>query len=150
MVQNILDANNNVIGTLELPDGTDQSVIDELLSLYTYVPPTPTASQIVTNSIAAASQFGQQLIVQYAAGNVLSGITQAGKTIPVATYMQTVAYYLNSGSLYAAITEINTMIADTSSTKTSLSPFVTNNILYTYLNKIQTYLGLPLTPNPGS
>ena len=78
------------------------------------------------------------------------GITQAGQTLPVMNYMAQLTLCLSTGSLYEALTQIGTMIADTSSTKTSLSPFVTNDILYTYLNLIQTYLGLTLTLNPGS
>jgi hypothetical protein len=31
----------------------------------------------------------------------------------------------------------------------TLSPFVTNDTLYSTLNQIQTYLDIPLTPNPG-
>jgi hypothetical protein len=100
--------------------------------------------------IAAAIAFGNQLIVQYAAQNVSMGITQAGQTLPVMNYMAQLTLCLSTGSLYEALTQIGTMIADTSSTKTSLSPFVTNDILYTYLNLIQTYLGLTLTLNPGS
>ena len=125
----------------------DQTTLSSIMAAYVNSLPT---SQIVANSISNAIKFGQQLTVSFAAQNVLSGITQAGQTIPVATYMQSIAYYLNSGSLYAAITEINTLIADTSSTKTALSPFITNNILYSYLNQIQAYLGITQTPNPGA
>ena len=149
MIENILDANGNVIGTLEVPNGTDSSVITEMLALYTYVPPAPNPTTLVSNAMTQGMQFGQSLVVQYAAQNVLAGITQAGQTIAVATYLQPLGYLLNSGSLYGAITEINNLIADTSTTKTNLAPFVTNNILYSYLNQIQAWLGLPLTANPG-
>lgn len=100
--------------------------------------------------VAAATSFGQKLVVQYAAQNVAAGITQVGKTLALITYMSTLSVCLNTGSLYEAINQINIMIADTSDTKANLSPFVTNDILYTYLNLIQTYLSVPLTPNPGS
>jgi hypothetical protein len=150
MIENILDANGNIIGTLEVPDGTDPTVVSEMLALYAYVPTAMSSVQIVSNSISQAMQFGQGLIIQFAAQNVLSGITQSGQTIAVATYLQPLGYLLNSGSLYGAITVINSLIADTSTTKTNLAPFVTNNILYNYLNQIQTWLGLPLTINPGT
>ncbi len=150
MIQNILDANGNIIGTLEVPDNTDSDTVNEMLALYTYVPPTPTPVQLVSNSIAEAMEFGQSLVIQFAAQNVLAGITQSGKTIAVATYLQPLGYLLNSGSLYAAISVINSIIADTSSTKANLSPFVTNDILYSYMNQIQTWLNIALTPNPGS
>jgi hypothetical protein len=150
MVINILDSNGNTIGTLELPDGTTQDVVNAQLALYSYTPVPSTPNQIVSSAIQEAIDFGAQLLTQYATENVLSGITQANQTASVANYLQTVAYYLNSGSLYAAMDEINTLIADTSSTKAALAPFVTNNILYYYLNEIQTYLEIPLTVNSGS
>jgi hypothetical protein len=107
-------------------------------------------NQQVTNAIGAAMEFGTQMLVQFATQNVMTGITQSGKTEAVMDYCHELAHCLITGSLYAAINAINVMIADTSSTKTNLSPFITNNVLYTFLNKIQTYLGLPLTANPGS
>lgn len=150
MIQNILDSNGNIIGTLEFPDGTSQDVIDAALAIYTYVPPTTPLVQKVASSIQAAAEFGQDLMRQYAAENVLMGITPAGATPAVANYLQVIVYYLNTGSLYAAIGQLNTMIADTSAAKTSLSPYVTNERLYAYLNMIQIYLGIQVTPNPGS
>lgn len=150
MIENILDSLGNIIGTIELPDDSTPEFVQSQLDLYAYVPLRLTSLTIVLNSVAAASDFGAKLIMQYAAQNVLAGITLAGKTIAVATYLQQLGYYLNSGSLYAAITEIQTLIADSGSTKASLSPFITNDILYTYLNDIQSYLGVAPTPNPGS
>jgi hypothetical protein len=97
-----------------------------------------------------AISFGNQLITQFAAENVSEGITQAGQTLAILTYTQSLFMYLQSGSLYLAIGAIETMIADTSSTKTSLSPFITNDILYSYLNEIQNWLEIPITSNPGS
>ncbi len=101
--------------------------------------------KIVTNAMA----FGNQIVVQGATRNIMMGITQAGKTIDVMSYTSQLVSCLVTGSLYAAITQINTMIADTSDTKANLSPFITNSALYSTLNQIQSYLGIPLTPNPG-
>jgi hypothetical protein len=112
-------------------------------------PQAQTPTQIYTTLVQNAIAFGQSLTVQFATQNIMAGITQAGQTQNVLNYTTDLYMYLNTGSLYVAISEIETMIADTSSTKTSLAPFVTNNILYTYLNQIQGYLGLPLTSNPG-
>lgn len=105
----------------------------------------PSVSQQVSVQISNAMQFGTQLLVQYATQNVLAGITQAGKTQALMDYSHELTHCLITGSLYAAMAEINTMLADTSSTKTNLSPFLTNVILTTYLNQIQTYLGIPVT-----
>jgi hypothetical protein len=146
---NILDANGNVIGTIDFEDGTPQDVIDAAVALYTYRPPQIPTINLVAGSIQQAVQFGQTLIFKFAAQNVLNGITQSGKTIAVAQYLQTLGFYLNSGSLYAAITEIQNLLADTSSTKASLAPFVTNDALYAYLNSIQQYLQIQVTPNPN-
>jgi hypothetical protein len=109
----------------------------------------PTETEQIQAAIQAAMTFGQQLIVQYSAQNVAAGITQAGQTQAVANYLGPMINYLITGSLYAAIDQINTYIADTSSTKQGLSPYVTNDILYAYLNEIQTFLKITLTPNPG-
>jgi hypothetical protein len=96
-----------------------------------------------------AANFGLQLANTFAATNAQMGITQAGLTGAVLSYTSNLYSAITTGSLYEAITIINGMIADTSSTKTSLSPFITNDILYSYLNQIQTWLEIPLTPNPG-
>jgi hypothetical protein len=99
--------------------------------------------------VGAAIAFGNQMIVQAAAQNVSLGITQAGQTLAMMNYCSILITCLSTGSLYQAITQLGIMIADTSSAKTSLSPFITNDILYSCMNQIQGYLGLPLTPNPG-
>lgn len=177
--------------------------------------------------VSEAMAFGNQLMIQYAAQNVSEGITQAGMTENVMNYMTNLTLSLTTGSLYVAISQIESMIADTSSAKVgayatgpdssllsgtitftantlgtignsisltftgfntvgtvvsawnaanpnnqvsytgsssavpeaktvglsgglpTLSPFVTNDILYNYLNQIQTWLGITLTPNPG-
>jgi hypothetical protein len=145
----IVSNGSTLIFTLEFPTGTPYSSVEQSINLMGVTPAAPTPTQVYTGVVNAAMVFGQNLVVQYSVENILSGITQAGQTIPVATYLQVVSYYLNSGSLYAALTEIATLIADTSSTKAALSPYVTNNILYNYLNQIQTYLNLPITENPG-
>lgn len=134
-------------------NGTDISTVqthyDSLTSQGEAAKSQPTALQSVSALITGAGNFGMSLTVMYASSNVLQGITQAGKTQEVADYLKNVAYYLHNGSLYAAIAEMNNMINDTSDNKAALSPYVTNTILYQYLNKIQTYLGLPLTVDPG-
>lgn len=113
------------------------------------VPMPQTAIEEYTALVQAAMDFGQALTVQYATQNVMAGITQAGQTQAVLTYTTNLYNYLSTGSLYVAISELENMIADTSETKAALAPFVTNDILYTYLNQIQGYLDIPLTVNPG-
>lgn len=147
-----LIADTNNLGVLFKNDysDADNTVVTSYWSSATAQTFQPTQSEQVQLAISNAMQFGTQLLVQYATQNVLAGITQAGKTQSVMDYCHELAHCLITGSLYAAISQITVMIADTGTAKTNLSPFITNNTLYTFMNKIQTYLGLPLTPNPGS
>lgn len=109
------------------------------------VPISKTPTEIYTSIVIAAQTFGQQLITQFAVANVMTGITQAGKTQAMLDYSNNLYLCLSTGSLYAAIDEINALIADTSSEKSNLYPFITDSILTGYKNQIQTYLHLPLT-----
>jgi hypothetical protein len=112
-------------------------------------PPAYPSPQYFQNIVAQAVAFGNSIIIQSAARNVSAGITQAGQTLAMMTYCSQLMMCLSTGSLYEAIAELNTMIADTSTDKTNLSPFLTNDLLYATMNSIQTYLEIPLTPNPG-
>jgi len=112
--------------------------------------PALTPTQTYTNIVLAAMTFGQQLMVQFAVQNILAGITQAGQSANLLAYTANLSQAITTGSLYVAIAQIEAMIADTSSAKTNLSPFITNAVLYIYLNQIQAYLGVAITPNPGS
>ena len=105
---------------------------------------TPMAT-IVGRKIADAKQFGNDLIDSIAIQNVLTGITQVGKTKIFVDYCWSLIIYLKTGSLYAAVIEFDAMIADTSDAKTALSPFVTNANLEVTKNKIQSFLGVALT-----
>ena len=100
--------------------------------------------------VAAAITFGNSIVLQAAARNISLGITQAGQTLPMMEYTAGLVSCLTTGSLYQAITSIEAMIADTSTAKTNLAPFINNDALYGVLNQIQTYLNIPLTPNPGT
>lgn len=112
-------------------------------------PVTLTTIEIYTSLVQAAIDFGNALILQFTTQNVMAGITRSGKTLALLNYCSNLYIYLSTGSLYVAISEIQTMIADTSDTKAALVPFITNDVLYVYLNELQGYLNIPLTPNPG-
>lgn len=90
--------------------------------------------------IKNAVDFGQGLIINFAAENVAMGITQAGKTRDVATYLAPLQVLLNGGSLYGAIDTINDLI--TAGIPSDLSPFVTETRLLEYREIIETYLGI--------
>lgn len=105
----------------------------------------PTQSQLIQTSLNNAVTFCQQLMMQFMVENVQLGITQAGKAGALIDYFHDVIHSFLSGSVYEAITQIDGYIADTSTAKANLSPFITNDRMTTYKNKIQTYLGIPLT-----
>lgn len=98
---------------------------------------------IIEDIILKAQAFGRGLIVQVARENIMMGITQYGKTRAVADYCEKVQGYLMNGSLYAAIEQLDAMIADTN--KSSLAPFITNQRLTSCKNQIQDYVGMPRT-----
>jgi hypothetical protein len=93
---------------------------------------------IVSTRIAQAMNFGRSLIIRYASENVLMGITASGKTKAVADCLQQLSYYISSGSLYQAISQIDTLISD--GLDESLSPFITEARLNTYKAMIVAFL----------
>lgn len=99
----------------------------------------PTPEEIAFTKINDAVVFGNKLIIEVATENVLMGITQAGKTKAVSDYCVNLQYYLRTGSLYAAIDEIDTLIAAVP--PGDLDPFITVDRLNIYKSKIQAYLG---------
>lgn len=148
-VYTITNAGTGSSFSINFPTGTSLSNVYQTINAMGEAPPAPTLTQVYTAVVVAAQNFGQQLATQYAVQNILLGITQSGKTQALIDYTNNLSQCLYTGSLYAALSAINVMIADISSAKTNLSPFITNDILYSYLNQIQSYLGIALTPNPG-
>lgn len=104
-----------------------------------------TSQQTAELGIQAASTFGENLIVQFAAQNEIAGITASGQTLAVISYTADLSQCLYTGSLLAAISIMQEMLQDNSAAKQACVPFVTNMIIESYINQIQTYLGLPLT-----
>lgn len=103
---------------------------------------TPTlqeSMETLSKILRDARVFGDALIVQFAFENVAMGITQAQKTRIVADYCQKLQYYASTGSLYAALEEIES-ISD--NIPAELAPFVTAERLLVYANKIKAYLGI--------
>ena len=98
--------------------------------------PKLSVKKIVTEAIS----FGQNLIIDFAAENVLMGITQAGKTKEVADYLADVMRYAQSGSLYEVLAEVNRL--QTSGLPAELAPFVTTDRMNAFKLKIEQYLGI--------
>lgn len=90
----------------------------------------------VASRIIAARAFGIKLIAQYGAQNVLAGYSiEIIQDVMIRTAKVQAA--LNSGSLYVAITEINSIVPD--------DTVITAVKLQTVRNQIEDYLGIPRT-----
>lgn len=94
--------------------------------------------QNVKSVIEGAMRFGNQMIIEYASENVLMGITQAGKTKAVADYLSDVVRYMQTGSLYEVIHEIDRLKSE--GIPSNLSPFVTDERLEQFKQKVVNYL----------
>lgn len=88
--------------------------------------------------ITDAIEFGDRLLVEFAAENVILGINQAGKTSEVLGKLSSVNDAISTGSLYEAVSRIKAVpVGDYDST------FITIGRLVLFVNKIEAYLGLP-------
>lgn len=94
----------------------------------------------IESIVSDATRFGQGLLVSFAAENVLMGITQEGKTGEVMDKLALVLPAVQAGSLYLAIERIRAIPSSEYDTK-----YVTAARLITFINKIETYLGMPLS-----
>lgn len=138
--RDILNYLGEVIGTMEKPEGTSETEWEAALACYSQPPYQPTLDEVIKKSLSSAEQFGKSLVEEFKLTNVKAGITQAGKTKTVADYCHWLDHYLSQGSLYAAITQIDIMLADANRPNLGLEPFVTDEILNTYKAKIEDYL----------
>jgi len=112
----------------------------ELAILNAVVPANTPVQKLVERSINSAIIFGQRLVVEFAAENVLLGITQANKTNSVRKATAEVVGALATGSLYDAIAECRDVPVESYD-----STFVTAARLLLFVNKIEDYLGMPLS-----
>lgn len=97
-----------------------------------------TTQQRLAKIIKEASEFGQNLILEFAAENMLMGITQAGKTKQVADYLTDVIRYVQTGSLYEVVNEIDRL--KNSGIPENLSPYITEERMEIFKNRILGYL----------
>lgn len=115
------------------------ALIEELQPLYDAWVVTAQRLQ-VEGIVAAARDFGMRVMINFAAENILLGITQDGKTGEVITKLASVMTALQAGSLYEAITQLRAVPSENYDDK-----YVTAARLLTAVNKIETYLNLPLS-----
>lgn len=88
--------------------------------------------------VTAATQFGQGLMISFAAENVMLGITQDGKSGEILTKLQGILAAVQSGSLYEVITRVRSIPVEDYDIK-----YITHDRLLAFIHRIEDYLGLP-------
>lgn len=96
ITDNILDVNNNIIGTLQFPDGTDQGTINAALAMYAASTPSPVMVQnlstiVITETTSTTTSSSTMT-------------TMAGMTLvpPAGTYMINFSGSVNTGGASAS------------------------------------------------
>jgi len=97
-------------------------------------------NKIVQDTIQDAITFAYGLIREFAAKNVLMGVTQANMTGSIINTLAPTLVALQGGSLYEAVSRLRA-IPPASYDAT----FITAPRVLEVMNKIETYLGIPLT-----
>ncbi len=142
----ILNSHGDAVGELTLPDGTSEDVWTSLLTGYLTVYTPPDSATQVISKLQLYRQFGDSIILSFAAGNVLTGIVPSGKTRAVADFCWKLQTYLAAGGLYAALEEFGDRISDpiiAIDLTNPLYPYVTPTKLTTYRDQVKVYLGIP-------
>lgn len=130
--RNILNADGQVVGQLTLPDGTSEPVWTEAQAPYSApLPPAPSALDIAKQSIQDAMAFGQDLIAQFGALNVINGLSSV-QVAQVAAKLASVQALLLSGSLKTARLAIQGIVVD---------DYITQAVKDDFAGRITAYLG---------
>lgn len=95
-------------------------------------------THVLENIIRPARIFGQTVMDEFIASNVLLGITQYGKTSHVRKAMREVQDALTSGSLYDAMVEIRAIPVELRDPM-----FLSDARMLEAINRIEGYLGMP-------
>jgi len=109
-----------------------------LIENVNYIPYKNSPEFLVKQSIEGAIKFGQTMLVEFATENILMGITQLNKTKEVSDYLADVTRYIQTGSLYEVVNEIDRLIA--AGLPVELEPFITQTRLESFKSKILNYL----------
>lgn len=94
-------------------------------------PPSPT-ELMVQARVQAAMQFGQSLIIEFAAENVLMGFSTTDIVTMIAKY-RSLMEMLQSGSLYTALEYMNSLTPDR---------YINANRKAKYVKKLKDFLGV--------
>jgi len=114
---------------------TDESALGAIVTAHVAV----NAADVVSAAIANAVVFGQGLILEYATSNVIASFTLE-QIKDNMTRTATVQQALNTGSLYVALDALDNIESD--------DTVITPARVLEFKNKIETYLGLPLSEPP--
>jgi hypothetical protein len=129
-----INSTNLIIHASEELTGTQLSEIENIALSHDPID----MAEIIKQTIGDAMNFGNNLILEFAAENVLLGITQAGKTKAVADYLADVTRYAQTGSLYEVLNEIHRL--ESLGLPQNLEPFVTQARINLFKQKILDYL----------
>lgn len=140
--RDILDADDVVIGSLSLPEGTAEEVWKERLQSYRYVAPVPTHEELLKAGLKAATVFGKDLAQQAVIDSLALGLAQAPNLLDVMAYTMSTQNFLMTGSLNAALADIDRKLL--AGIPGNLSPFVTVELITARRDKIRAYLGIAL------
>lgn len=110
----------------------------EVVSNPNYVSPTPDYTAIAKEKIKDSIEFAADLMLDFSSENVVLGITQNGKTKDVSDYLADMTRYLQTGSLYEVINEIDYLVAQ--GIPSDLSPYVTDERMGEFKQRILDYL----------
>ena len=104
------------------------------------VPNEPDPMFVVNSCRINAIEFGQTLMNDFINENIAMGITSTGKTRAVGLKLKDISFWLQMGSLYEALEDIDEMIAN--KIDPELAPFITDERMEKFENKIKEYLSL--------
>jgi hypothetical protein len=93
--------------TLTELDENQQQVLENVVAAHIET----TQADVIIDKIMRVQDFGRRMMAEYGAFNVLSGMNTA-QVLQVASKLQTLQLLLMSGSLYAALTELDAIETD--------------------------------------
>jgi hypothetical protein len=123
---------NDTTVHIHYTDATDESALSAVVTAHVAV----TTEDVVSAAIARAVVFGQGLILEYATSNVIAAFSLE-QIKDIMTRTAAVQQALNTGSLYVAMDALDNIETD--------ETLITPTRVLEFKNKIETYLGLPLS-----